>query len=1007
MLDSVDASQEAAMDFSPFSLLVVKVFSLITGGLGAEACAQILKVPLEELEPIIADLKEGGQLQSDPDRPARIMITSRGVAELQMRNAWREVCAEIADVASALDEGQNLEACTLLLGFINTLLNSSQSSGAVACYGLVLRLLGRWSPAGAASGQKQAFMKLALAACDISMYLSKSHRQAREIAARALETAKEQGDARMTALLHLVESSLENMAAECSAQRMHELHAQCETSLLELDKAGARGQAEYFVGMFHFWHGHFREALAAFEVALQYPQLWECRFQTEMFSLYTSSSAVYLGRFHQAVGILEAAKRAAELGQNRFKILWWEGQLAMVLLYMRRHEEALELIDHVLSMVNPETETKIAVWGMRGLAFYHYTQGNIKASHAAMQRTMDIALRYGFRRPIYSYPWMFDVLAAYEQAGLPPVRGLDLDEEIQRAIESYNEHLRAGALRAKATRLFAESGDKEAAGSLLAESLRGFTAIGNPTEIAVTQRRIARLHDLPARAAERGLAPESGASPYEPESTARIGGTLLENCRIALESIRNLTDFSQYINQMTHIAGCELGAERAALLEVSSGGLLTCRAACNISAVELNTGKISSKVSQIYAVQQNKPLLLDEERHVFLSLPLETAKARWVLWLESEYALETLRGISNADQAAFTLLFESELRKIEAGKPKPARLAAGEQEQAQAEPYRDTPEILLHGSAIMRRLLSHGRQIGATDAPVLILGETGVGKELLAHYIHDCSGRTGPFVPVHPASIPDGLFESEFFGHEKGAFTGAIRQKIGLAEMAHQGTLFIDEAGDIPAPMQIKLLRVFQDHRFMRVGGEEERHSDFRLICATNKDLWAEVKSGHFREDLYYRLSVVPLTIPPLRSRKEDIRLLVRFFLDRYSRRYHRDIQQPSERELEALLQYDWPGNIRELKSVLERTVILHQGDRLSFDLSSHAESKADGTPRQEPCEELFKNLPTLDELQSRYIQHVLKITNGRITGNRGALRILGMKRSTLYLRLKQYNIRF
>ena len=225
--------------------------------------------------------------------------------------------------------------------------------------------------------------------------------------------------------MHLVESSLENMAAECSAQRMHELHAQCETSLLELDRAGARGQAEYFVGMFHFWHGHFREALAAFEVALQYPQLWECRFQTEMFSLYTSSSAVYLGRFHQAVGILEAAKRAAELGQNRFKILWWEGQLAMVLLYMRRHEEALELIDHVLSMVNPETETKIAVWGMRGLAFYHYTQGNIKASHAAMQRTMDIALRYGFRRPIYSYPWMFDVLAAYEQAGLPPVRGLD------------------------------------------------------------------------------------------------------------------------------------------------------------------------------------------------------------------------------------------------------------------------------------------------------------------------------------------------------------------------------------------------------------------------------------------------------------------------------------------------------------------------------------------------------------------------------------------------------
>lgn len=362
-------------------------------------------------------------------------------------------------------------------------------------------------------------------------------------------------------------------------------------------------------------------------------------------------------------------------------------------------------------------------------------------------------------------------------------------------------------------------------------------------------------------------------------------------------------------------------------------------------------------------MQQNKPLLLDEERHVFLSLPLETAKVRWVLWLESEYALETPRGISNAGQAAFALLFESGLRKIEAGKPEPVRLAAREREQAQAEPYWGTPEILLHGSAIMCRLPSHGRQIGVTDVPVLILGETGVDEELLAHYIHDCSDRTSPFVPVHPASIPDGPFESEFLGHEKGAFTEAIRQKIGLVEMVHQGTLFIGEARDIPAPMQIKLPRVFQDHRFMCVGGEEERHSDFHLICATNKDLWAEMKSGHFREDLYYRLPVVPLVILPLRSHEKDIRLLVWFFLDRYPRRYHRDIQQPSERELEALLQYNWPGNIRESKSVLERTVILHQGGRPSFDLSSHTESKMDGTPRQEPCEELFKNLPTFDEL--------------------------------------------
>ena len=329
--------------------------------------------------------------------------------------------------------------------------------------------------------------------------------------------------------------------------------------------------------------------------------------------------------------------------------------------------------------------------------------------------------------------------------------------------------------------------------------------------------------------------------------------------------------------------------------------------------MELNTGKISSKVSQIYAVQQNKPLLLDEERHVFLSLPLETAKARWVLWLESEYALETLRGIPNADQVAFTLLFESELRKVEAGKPKPARLAAGEQEQAQAEPYRDTPEILLHGSAIMRRLLSHGRQIGATDAPVLILGETGVGKELLAHYIHDCSGRTGPFVPVHPASIPDGLFESEFFGHEKGAFTGAIRQKIGLAEMAHQGTLFIDEAGDIPAPMQIKLLRVLQEHEVMRVGDNRMISVDVRVIAATNERLGQLVEKGAFRQDLYYRLNTLPINLPPLRERKEDIIPLMESFQKELGS--HFTLTAAAEAEF---LKHDWNGNIRELRNYVE-----------------------------------------------------------------------------------------
>ena len=222
----------------------------------------------------------------------------------------------------------------------------------------------------------------------------------------------------------------------------------------------------------------------------------------------------------------------------------------------------------------------------------------------------------------------------------------------------------------------------------------------------------------------------------------------------------------------------------------------------------------------------------------------------------------------------------------------------------------------------------------------------------MANYVHRHSGCKGPFVAVHPASVSENLFENEFFGHEKGAFTGATGQKIGFFELADNGTLFIDEVGDIPMNMQIKLLRVLQEHRFMRVGGTKEIHSSFRLIAATNRDLPRAVREGTFREDLYYRISVIPVTIPPLRERLEDLEELIMAFTDHFSRRYGKKIPCPDKESLRRLSEYQWPGNIRELRNAVERAVILYTGG--PFDLVLLDPPYAFGA---EPVEELLQNL--------------------------------------------------
>ena len=307
-------------------------------------------------------------------------------------------------------------------------------------------------------------------------------------------------------------------------------------------------------------------------------------------------------------------------------------------------------------------------------------------------------------------------------------------------------------------------------------------------------------------------------------------------------------------------------------------------------------------------------------------------------------------------------------------------------------------EEIVGTSAALKAVLKQVGVVAPTESTVLILGETGTGKELIARAIHAASSRSRrPFVKLNCAAIPTGLLESELFGHEKGAFTGAIAQRIGRFELADGGTIFLDEVGDIPLELQTKLLRVLQEREFERLGSTRTLRTDARLIAATNRELQKMVEQRKFREDLFYRLNVFPIYVPALRERSEDIPLLVHHFAQRFARRMNRTIETIPAETMAALTRYPWPGNIRELQNLIERAVIVSHGPVLQVplqDLDNRIALRRDNEKDQ-----------TLEEAQRAHILAILNATRWVLAGPRGAAARLGINRSTLQFRLKKLGI--
>lgn len=363
----------------------------------------------------------------------------------------------------------------------------------------------------------------------------------------------------------------------------------------------------------------------------------------------------------------------------------------------------------------------------------------------------------------------------------------------------------------------------------------------------------------------------------------------------------------------------------------------------------------------------------------------------------TEFPVDIMLGPIAGPEGAFVLAV---IRDLTQKKRDEEALRRGELERRYLEEELQTDyrfEEIIGESRALKRVLKQVETVAREEATVLILGETGTGKELIARAIHELSPRRErTFVKLNCSAIPSGLLESELFGHEKGAFTGALSQKIGRLELAHEGTLFLDEIGDLPLELQPKILRALQEREFDRLGGTKTIPVNVRLIAATNRNLAKMVAEHEFRSDLYYRLRVFPIEIPPLRERREDISVLVNYFVHKHSRRMNRQIAAVPPETMEILRQWSWPGNVRELENFMERAVILTQGPILRAPLSELSVS-------QEAAGQVD---PNLENAEREHILRVLREAKGMIGGAHGAAERLGLKRTTLNSKMKKLGIK-
>jgi len=773
--------------------------------------------------------------------------------------------------------------------------------------------------------------------------------------------------------------------------------------------------------------------------------------------IYSALSAVFLGKFDLALNILKLSLHIAQRKKFEDDIYRCKSTIAYIYILQKKHSIAEEILDSIL--YNKQTAiTYGLISAARTKAYLLYLNGDIKNSYAVFTKWIHIPFCRSLIHSGYlATPFVFELLTAYDEAGFSSPYNRSFDDEIEVALSAPSAIIRGMSLRYAGEKIAKEHGwNNQKVHSYLQESLEIFKKISAPIETAKTLLLQCKYYLTTDNVSAASLcAAEASKISIEfgqPAWDHKFDNLIKKNDDIPLKAqasdhfLKSLFEamnqqfvwsksdrfFSNFLAAIMASLGAFRGGifkveELAAnlLIEINLHERLSSK---NLKDLPINLIKKSihqrSSCSTSFSISSVLPKDTGELMAFSLFINVDT-KGTYIFYFEG-YSSEIFNVLNMKPiQQLIEKYIISEIR-IHFW-----RTFYWENKLQDSANFSESTSVgkeLLFKSEAMQLLVDKVDMVAKSDAPILILGESGVGKELIALQIHEKSGRKGRFIPVNIASTPESLFESEFYGHEKGSFTDAIQRKIGLFELADNGTLFIDEVGDIPLPLQIKLLRVLQEKQFMRVGGVQLLNSNFRLITATNVNLDQAVEKNNFRRDLFYRISVVPLTIPPLRDRPEDILYLAEYFARYFSIRHKRSKRVFSKKEKASLLNYMWPGNIRELENYIESLILLSENNLSIPLIEALCTNQPQRTveknthialPKKEQIEQLvtqlgaqeneaaiFNAIVPLKTLENAYFEYVYIQKNGVVGGENGIAKALQICEHTAFTLVRKLGLR-
>ena len=793
--------------------------------------------------------------------------------------------------------------------------------------------------------------------------------------------------------------------------------------LEQFDYTNIEAEVTPLVGWHYYLRGNFTETIAYYEslilaiesredlaiVAFAYPPI--------IFSY------IFLGEYYKALILAEKLHRSALKSQDHYAAILMLSNIGRTYVYM----DDLEKAETILYQAYAEALQQDYGWGLYytllGIAYLQYKKRNNYACREHFALALKAAQQHGFN-PISASPFTFDVLKMVDDDGLEPIKGISFQAELQNTLISQNLHMTGVAYRFRAIQSIDEGRSPEEVIRNLHASIQRLEVSGSRSQLAQTYltyahycRGLSRENDARKFAQlawscqsdqEHKIFPRDLMGYVVNDHVEVSLATLLETLWLELRHIINpdrltarlLTSVCRQLQAEIGVFIVKRGKKADIILaqnfDRDPQSPQYQRMVAIVAYMEQNAGIFATQNAE-RAVQEE--LDLKQCPRFCVCIPFYNGeKAEIMLFLESYYREDPL------SQEEKTLL-EKFAKKIS-----PHLFAAMEYHHTSR--LKVQTEAANHGDASpagqgdycpsvdegVLLLQTQIDKVAKISVPILITGETGVGKEVFCQEIYRKSGCTGPYVKVNCGAIPESLLESELFGYERGSFTGATSQKKGYFELADGGTLFLDEIGELTLQAQIKLLRVLQEHEFIRIGGTKPIQVDFRLIAATNKELHKEVERGAFRKDLYYRLNVIQFVIPPLRERKADIINMARFFANRFCKQIDQPYCRFSDEAVTRMMHYNWPGNVRELENMVQRAVLLAEGNIITDEMLFQQVE----TTTESPHEKLL----CLDEVERRYITKVLRACGGRIGGPNGAAAILGIKRTTLNSKMARLGLR-